>query len=264
MALKKKYKVLITILVLLVLGILFYKFFIQIRHVKAGEIGIKASPGSPVDNSADYDIEAIRGYVVFMPLYTDFVVYPTTIQVVSYDSMQVSSKDGIEFQVKPNVSFQLDESKATQFYKVTRSSLEEVSKGYLKEIVASSYVSAANSFTADSLATNERQFDATVNIILAEKMNEFGLILKNTVSNLEYPESIKAAIALRVKTLQDALIAEHRLREVDAIRREDSLRYSALTHLAIQKLFIDKWDGKLTSGGGEVSRIYDSISKNAK
>lgn len=261
MTIKKKYKALVLILLVLALAGVFYTYFIQIRHVKAGEIGIKASLGSPIDNAADFDIKAVKGYVVFMPLYTDLVIYPTTIQIAVYDSITVPSKDGVQFRIKPSISYQLDETKVQQFYKSLRLSLSDVSRTYLKEIVSASYVSASNTFTADSLTLSEARFDSLANSILRAKMEDIGLILKNTISNMEYPESIKKAVTLRVKAQQDVLVAERKLIEIDVVRKEDSLRYSSLTPLAIQKMFIDKWDGKMPAYGGEISRIYDSISK---
>lgn len=254
MAMKKKYKIIILILAIFVILGLFYTFFIQIRHVNAGEIGVKSS-------LSENNVHSVKGYVVFMPLYTDLAIYPTTIQVISYDSIPISSKDGIRFHVKPSISYQLNESKVTDLYKMSRSPFSTLNNGYLKDLVAAIYSSTANIFDADSLATNERIFNKLAYESLAVKMEQIGLTLMNTVSNLEYPESIKSAIAIRMKTLQEALIAENKLRYADALRKEDSLRFSALTPLAIQKMFIDKWDGKMppyTTNG--ISRIYDSIN----
>lgn len=262
MALKKSTKIVITILIIAAILALFYTFFVQVRRVNAGEIGVKASLGSPVDNNADFKIEAVKGYVVFMPLYSDVAIYPTSIQVALYDSIRILSNDAVYLHIRPSVSFQLDESKVIQFYKATRSSQPLSDGSYLKELVTSSYITAAATFTADSIANNENEFEELANKILSVKLNEIGIILKNTVSNIDYPESVRYAIDLRAKAVQEALIVESRLRQVEALRKEDSLRYSALTPLAIQKMFIDKWDGKMSGNKGEVSRIYDSISGN--
>lgn len=263
MALKKRTKVVITILIIAAILALFYTFFVQIRSVNAGEIGVKASLGSPVDNNADFRIEAVKGYVVFMPLYSDFVVYPTSVQVASYDSIRIISKDAVYLYVSPSVSYQLDESKVVQFYKATRSSQPLSDGSYLKDLVTSSYIKAAATFTVDSIANNEMKFEELSNKILTEKLNEIGIVLKNMLSNVEYPEAVRHSIDLRIKSMQEALIIEGRLRQVEALRKEDSLRYSALTPLAIQKMFIDKWDGKMPGSKSEVSRIYDTISENS-
>lgn len=261
MALKKKYKFLITLLLIIAVGVLFYTFFVQIRHVKAGEIGVKASLGSPIDNGVDYDIRTVKGYIVFMPLYTDFVTYPTTIQVTTYDDIAISTQDGMQFHLKPSISYQVNEAKAIQLYKSNRS-LSVLNNGYLKEIVTASYAAVANSFSADSLVMNKQQFETLVNTTLVIKMNDIGLELKNITSNMKYPEIIENAISLRAQALQDALVTESKLREIEAQSREDSIRFSVLTPLAIQKMYIEKWDGKMPAYGGEIYRIHDSISKN--
>lgn len=271
MALKKKYKVLIFTVVILVLLGLFYTYFVQIRQVKSGEIGVKASIGSPIDNSKDYDVEAVKGYVIFMPVYTDFVTYPTTIQLVNYDSMLVVARDGVQFYINPDISYQLDEKKADVYYRSCRLPFSEVGTGYLKTLVSGAYAAAANGFMSDSLVNNMQQFEASAGTMLSAKMNDVGLLLKNSTSNLRIPASIKEIIDLRSLALQNAILAEDKRKQAEAevlleivkadgIRKEDSLRNSSLTPLAIQKMFIDKWDGKLPVYG-DTPKIYKNITE---
>lgn len=262
---------LIVIVVLLALAVLFYTYFVQVRHVKAGEIGIKASVGNPIDNGEDFDIQAVKGYVFFMPIYTDFTTYPTTMQIVPYDSMRIVAKDGVQFYVKPSISYQLDEKKVVQYYRAFRKPLNEINQTYLKELVSTSYATAANGFGSDSLVNNQKQFETALNTILSARMSEIGLDLKNVVSNLQVPQQLKDIIALRGEALQNAILAEDKRKQAeaealiqvvnaDAARQGDSLKNAALTPLSIQKMFIDKWDGKLPVYG-ETPKIYKNITE---
>ena len=102
-------------------------------------------------------------------------------------------------------------------------------------------------------------------------MGEIGLILKNTNSNLQIPQKIKDIIALRSQALQNAILAEDKIKQAEAEAqialleartksREDSLKNSAITSLAIQKMFIEKWDGKLPVYG-DTPKIYKNITE---
>lgn len=268
---RKKWKLLLILLLIIAIGGIFGTFFMQIKHIPAGYIGVKSSIGNPLDNSVDYDVKLIKGYVIFMPLYTEITVYPTTIQTAAYDSIKINAWDGTEFIVKPRVSYLLDEAKAGLFYKNYKQSLNEINNHYLKEVVAHSYSTAAGTFGSDSLVSNKNAFEIEASKILASKMGEIGLVLKNINSNLEIPQKIKDIIALRSQTLQNAILAEDKKKQAEAEAeiqlieartksREDSLKNSAMTSLAIQKMFIEKWDGKLPVYG-ETPKIYKNITE---
>lgn len=267
----KKWKFLLILLLMIIIGGVFSKFFMQIKHIQSGYIGVKSSIGNPLDNTTDYDLKIIKGYAIFVPLYTEITTYPTYIQTAAYDSIKINTLDGTEFIVKPRISYQVDETKILLLYKNSKQSLSEINKNYLKEIIAYTYSNAASSFSADSLITDRNSFESLVNKTLSSKMSEIGLILKNTNSNLQIPQSIQEVIALRNQTLQNTIIAEDKKRQSEAegeilltkakIRsKEDSLENSAITPLAIQKMFIEKWDGKLPIYG-DTPKIYKSITE---
>ncbi len=267
----KRWKFLLILLLIIVIGGVFTKFFLQIKHIPSGYIGVKSSIGSLANSSNDYDLKIIKGYAIFMPLHTEITVYPTTIQTASYDSITINALDGTEFVVKPSISYQLDESKVTLLYKNSNQTLSEINNSYLKEIVTHSYAAASGSFSSDSLVSNKNAFEASVNGILSAKMDEIGLILKNTNSNLQIPQKIKEIIALRSQTLQNAILAEDKIKQAEAEAqiilleastksKEDSLKNSAITSLAIQKMFIEKWDGKLPVYG-DTPKIYKNITE---
>jgi hypothetical protein len=266
-----KWKVLLTLFIFIILLGVFFKFFMQVRHIQSGYIGIKSSAGSLINNSADYDIQTVKGYVVYIPMYTELVILPTTIQNAAYDSLRINTKDGVEFIVKPRVSYQLDETKSDLFFKNCHKQLDDIKKSYLKEIVANAYSSIASIYNSDSLVANKQNFEVEVNQNLNIKMSEIGLILRNTNSNLEIPQKIKDIIELRSIALQHAILAEDKKKQIEAeaeiqiikantIRKEDSLKNTSLTDYAIQKMFIEKWDGKLPVYG-ETPKIYKNITE---
>lgn len=263
MPLKRKYKVLLTILGVIALTALFYTFFIQIKKVSPGHIGVKATKVSLINNGDGYNVSTIKGYVVFMPLLTELTIYPTTIQTKIYaDSTKILSSDGNQFIVRPSISYQIEEGRVVEFYKSVKNNIDDFNNNYLKELINSSYSTVINGYTTDSLVQNIEKIETKVFDILAEKLQTLGLQLKTVNSNIEIPKEIEQKLAQRAITIQNALLAKERMYEVFAKanlqRLEDSLRYSVLSPLIIQKLFIDKWDGKMSSQNG-ILKAYKEI-----
>lgn len=254
MTMGKKYKVLALVLGLLALGTLFYLLFIRFYQIKNDEVGVKVNIG-------DSTVEAIRGDVVYMPLRTYLYIYPTTIQTIAMDTIRVIVKDGVEFAIAPSVSYQLSATKADIFYTKCGKSMDLMNKTFLREQVRKAFSDAANAFTADSLVYHKNRFEKSAYEQLSEQLGNVGLVLISSDSNLEIPKRIKDIVDLRAQALQDAIVAESRFREANALRREDSLRNSALTSLAIQRMFIDKWNGKFPNNG-DVPQIYKDITGN--
>lgn len=254
MAIKKKYKFLIFVVILLALGYVFYAFFLRIVQIGNDEVGVRVE----LNNS---QVDVVRGDLMYMPLRTRLYIYPATIQAIMYeDSVRVAVKDGILFYLLPRISYQLNAGRADLFYEKCGKTIDEINKVYLKELVYATYAKAASGYTADSLIYNKQQFEQLANEELKAKMDDVGLILKTSNSNLSVPKQIQDIVNLRVQALQDAIVAEMRLRQVDAQRREDSLRNSALTPLSIQKAFIDKWDGKFRQDT-PLPKVYKDITE---
>ena len=247
MAVKNKHKALIILLLLIVIGVIFSVFFVQVTQMESNEVAVKVGLG-------DSNVEVVSGDVVYMPLRTQLYVYPTIIRTKSFDSIVFILKDGVQFQFSPSISYRLDPAKADLFYRRCGTSLSVAERGPLKEFVKTAFLDAANGFTTDSLMYNKQTFEKTANERLSGLLNNVGLVLESSNSNMVVPNIIQDIVTLRAKALQEALIVESSLRESEAQRKSDSLQYSVLTPLAIQKMFIDKWDGKLN--GNDVTPIF--------
>lgn len=260
MAIGRKYKILITATsIILILG-LFYTFFIQIKNVSSGYIGVKATKANLINN--EYSISTVKGYAVFMPLFTELTIYPTTIQTAAYSSgMKIIASDGNEFVAHPRVSYQLEETKIIEYFQLIKKGPNEFNNEYLKELVSNSYAAIASRYTTDSLIQNMADFDLEANTLLTQRVKELGLTLRTSNSFLAVPDSMKRMFQQRALTIQHALLAKEQIREVYAkanlLRLDDSLRYSVLNPLVIQKLFIDKWDGKLSTNIEALKAISD-------
>ena len=236
------------LIILIAAVVAVFYFFVRVYHVDSGYIGVKSSINNPADETEAYHVSTVNGYVVYVPLLTDLKIYPTS--VLSYDlgEVKVHSQDGVGFIASPKVSLQLDPSKAGEYSKNFK---EEIDKNpYLKEAIVSSFVTATSLYSTDSLIRNKAAYEKQLSDILSNKLkNEYFVLLKNVNTNLQYPHEVKDKIELKAKVQQDILVAETQAKltyiEADSKRKKDSLEYSTLSKLSIQKLFIDKWDGRL-------------------
>lgn len=262
----KKWKFFICILLLTTIACCIFYFFVRIRHIEPGFVGVKSTINNPADNSSDYEMSVVKGYVVYIPLLTDVRVYPTTVQTISYNNMSVTASDGVDFRINPRISYQLDENRILSYYKNFKEDLSKINNGYLKEITANAFILSAGNFDSDSLANNRSTFEKNANLLLTENMNKAGFLLKNLNSNLEIPQKIKDLVELRAKTKQDALLATEEINvayaKANMLRVQDSLINASLTPLSIQKMFIEKWDGKLNSSVSE-PKAYRDINTDA-
>lgn len=261
---RKKWKWLLIFILLIAAVFAVFYFFVRIYHVNTGYIGVKSSIDNPADNSASYDVKLVNGYVVYIPLMTTLEVYPTT--VFSYDLGQkkVYTRDGISLTFSPKVSLQLDETKADYYYKNFKDTYPSKNETII-DAIQNVFANEASTFETDSLIKYKVNFEKQLEKQLADKLKEYGILVKNINSNLEYPEDVKSRVELKVKTEQDILVAETEARlayiKAESKRQQDSLEYSTLSKLSIQKLFIDKWDGRLASNP-EQPIMYRDINSN--
>ncbi len=247
---KKKKSILTAVIIIAVIGLIL-GFGMRIKHVDTGYIGIKSSITNPFDNSSEHKISVVKsGYVVYIPLCTQIWIYPTTVQTAAYNTITIRTNDGMEFVIKPRISYQLNADKALSFYTNYKVNLNQLNNNYLKEITAGTYSLAVSNYSSDSLIHNIGNFEAEAFKSLSSKMADAGLTLMNANPNLEIPPKIKELVEQRNLAKHNMLLAQDKFQEVYAKtnveRVKDSLLNSALTSLAIQKMFIEKWDGKLS------------------
>jgi regulator of protease activity HflC (stomatin/prohibitin superfamily) len=267
--LSKKVRLIIIATIIVVLGILFMKYFIAIERIDAGHTGIRVNlVGS---NKGVDDITEVTGWVFYMPLFTAIYEFPTFTQVKDYDPFIVNARDGSEFTVDPTFSYYVDIASVPQIFRQYRRTLKELENGFLKNVVYDSYRIIANKYPSDSLMSNRQQFEDEVQNSLSEILKKEGFIYQQLTSNLIPPQSLKDAIDAKNKTTQEAIQAENRLRQAEADakakiitaeaeKRVNDLKASALTPLIIQQMFLEKWDGKLPVYG-ETPHLFKEITK---
>ena len=108
-------------------------------------------------------------------------------------------------------------------------------------------------------------------IRLISTLNKENFQLEQLTSGLQYPESIVNAVNAKNEAVQKAMKSQNEVavvkaeaeKAIIAARAEaeaNKLREQALTPAILEKMWIEKWDGKLPVYG-QVPTIFKDISK---
>jgi regulator of protease activity HflC (stomatin/prohibitin superfamily) len=265
--------------ILLLVGavVALFIFLFSVERIDAGHVGVKVNlygDGKGVD-----DVTEVTGWVLYNPIQTKIVEFPTYVQHKEYkqtiedgqilgdESFVVNSKDGSEFHVSPLLNYSVKREKVPYIFSKYRVTLDEIEGGFLKTAVYDAFRVVANSYTADALISNRQEFEAKVRQVLIKQLEPEGFILSQFTSNLVYPETFKKAIEAKNNAVQSALTAENRVKQAEAEAKikvataegnaqalltnaraqaeSNKLRQQTLNSLLLQQMWIDKWDGKL-------------------
>ena len=259
----------VSVLVLLIFG------FTGCERIDAGHVGVKVNlygDGKGVD-----DVTEVTGWVLYNPISTKIVEFPTYVQHKEYkkteegvdESFVVNSKDGSEFHCSPMVNYAVKREKVPYIFGKYRVELDRIEEGFLKTSIFDAFRVVANSYTADALISNRQEFEIKVRQVLEKELAPEGFILQQFTSNLVYPETFKKAIEAKNNAVQSALMAENQVKTAEAQARikiataegnaqalltnaraeaeSNKLRQQTLTPLLLQQMWIEKWRGDVPS-----------------
>lgn len=259
----------VSVLVLMIFS------FTGCERIDAGHVGVKVNlygDGKGVD-----DVTEVTGWVLYNPISTKIVEFPTYVQHKEYkkiedgvdESFVVNSKDGSEFHCSPMVNYAVKREKVPYIFAKYRVELNRIEEGFLKTSIFDAFRVVANSYTADALISNRQEFEIKVRQVLEKQLAPEGFILQQFTSNLVYPETFKKAIEAKNNAVQSALMAENQVKTAEAQARikiataegnaqalltnaraeaeSNKLRQQTLTPLLLQQMWIEKWRGDVPS-----------------
>jgi regulator of protease activity HflC (stomatin/prohibitin superfamily) len=265
----------VSVLVLMIFS------FTGCERIDAGHVGVKVNlygDGKGVD-----DVTEVTGWVLYNPISTKIVEFPTYVQHKEYkkteegvdESFVVNSKDGSEFHCSPMVNYAVKREKVPYIFGKYRVELSRIEEGFLKTALYDAFRVVANSYTADALISNRQEFEIKVRQVLEKQLSPEGFVLQQFTSNLVYPETFKKAIESKNNAVQQSLTAENQVKTAEAQARikiataegnaqalltnaraeaeSNKLRQQTLTPMLLQQMAIERWDGSLPQyqvGGG--------------
>ena len=220
------------------------------------------------------DINLVTGWVVYNPWTKQIYEYPTWVQTVDYEPFTINAKDGPLFTIDPNVNIKIADGKAPQVFKKYRKELNDVIHGPVLKYIKDACRIEINKFTTDEIVSNREKVEDAIEKRLKANLEREGFILDQFTSGLSYPQSIIDAIDQKTKAVQDAQRVENEVKKTEAEAKKiliaaqaekqaNELRTQALTPAILQKMWIEKWDGKLpeTMAGGDSKLLLNLPSK---
>lgn len=242
-----------------------------IERIDAGCEGIEVSLYG--DDRGIGDVNLVTGWVVYNPWTKQIYEYPTYVQTVDYEPFTINAKDGPLFTIDPNVNIKVADGKAPQVFKKYRKELNDVIHGPVLKYIKDACRIEINKFTTDQIVSNREAVENAIEKRLTASLAKEGFILDQFTSGLTYPESIVESINAKTKAIQEAQRVENEVAKTKAEaekvliaaraeKEANELRTQALTPAVLQKMWIEKWDGKLpvTMAGGD-SKLLLNLPK---
>lgn len=239
------------------------------ERIDAGHEGILVNLYG--DQKGVGEVSMCTGYVWYVPFTQQVFEYPTYVQTVDYEPFTINAKDGSEFVVDPTISLKVIDGKSPEVFKKYRKELHEVINGTLYNYVKNAFRIQLNNFTTDYIVSNRDSIEKAIESYLAADLREENFQLEQLTSGLKYPETIVTAVNAKNKAIQEAqraqnevLVAEAEAKKLlvaaQAEAEANRLKQQALTPQILEKMWIEKWDGKLPVYG-QVPTLFRDISK---
>lgn len=190
------------------------------------------------------------------------------------DMFKITAARGGTFMIDPSYEFRIIHDSAVavtheqrQYKKDDNDTwLANIGKEVLNRQVTNAYREAAREVSVDSLFNNQTVFEKSVEEKLREVFKQRGFALLNLTAGIKPSEEMEQMITKRNAQLfaiqqikQEAETEKSRL-ELEIFKAEGDLKLAkltaekmqtqntTLTAAQLQKLWIDKWDGKLPAG----------------
>lgn len=223
------------------------------------------------DDKGVGEVSMCTGMIYYNPFTQSVYEYPTFVQTVDYEPFTINAKDGSEFTVDPTVSLKIIDGKSPIVFKKYRKDLQKVIHSTLYNYVKDAFRIQLNNFTTDYIVSNRDSIENAIENHLTKALLDENFQLEQLTSGLAYPETIVKAVNAKNETIQKAQQAENEVKVAEANAKKlliaaqaeaeaNKLKQQALTPQILEKMWIEKWDGKLPVYG-QVPTIFKDISK---
>src|SRR5580658_8191893 len=214
---------------LLVAVIFVLSFLLRVTRIEAGHVGVEINLAGSQRGASEIPIRT--GWVVYSPLRTQIIEFPTYVQTVKWtrdtpeghpinEEMGFNSKEGMEILVDVSLSYAIDQSKVPDFYAKYRvSDLELFTHGILRDIVRNSLNEVASTFTVEDIyGERKADFLGKVQAMIEQKVAPVGVSVQQFgfIGAPRVPEVIAAAITAKAQAIQQAERARNELATTQA------------------------------------------------
>ena len=184
------------------------------------------------------------------------------------ESIAFQSSEGTQVSMDMGVSYSLIVNKVPDMYRKFRQGVDELTSVVIRNTIRDAIGRVSALYTVNDLVGPKKgEFIQRVLESVRSTMRPHGVSIEQLyiASEIRVPQGIRESLELKTRAIQDAERTENQLRQAIAQARKDSveaagraqanrLEQTSITPQLLQRLWIEKWDGKsptvVGSGGG--------------
>lgn len=229
-----------------------------VKTVGAGEVGI-------ITRFGEVNRVAESGLTFKIPLIEGMTKMQTRVQKQEAKT-DAATKDLQEVNGAIAVNYTLTSENALKVYKELGNDYAET---IITPILHESFKQGISGYTAEQLMANRTEVKKAIQEALQQRLEAYGIaVVDANLTDLNFSAEFNAAIEQKAVMQQEAerskqelekvkIEAESKIESAKAEAEAQRLQQSTLTKEMIQKMWIEKWDGKLPEVSSDNGVIVD-------
>jgi regulator of protease activity HflC (stomatin/prohibitin superfamily) len=204
-------------------------FLVRATRIEAGYTGIEVNLAGSQRGASEIPIRT--GWVVYSPLTTQIIEFPTFVQTVKWtrdtneghpinEEMGFNSKEGMEIFVDVSISYAIDPRKVPDFYvKYRLNDLDLFTHGILRDIVRNSLNEVASTYVVEDIYGEKKaEFLGKVEDQIQSKVTNVGVGIQQFgfIGAPRVPAVIATAITAKANAIQQSERAKNELATTQA------------------------------------------------
>lgn len=210
-------------------GLLLGLFLLRVTRIEAGHVGVEINLAGKQRGASEIPVRT--GWVVYSPLSTQIIEFPTFVQTVKWtkdtseghpinEEMGFNSKEGMEIFTDVSLSYAIEPSKVPDFYvKYRVSDMDQFTHGILRDVVRNSLNEVASTYVVEDIYGEKKaEFLRKVQSMIEQKMAPVGVNVQQFgfIGAPRVPSVIAAAITAKAQAIQQAERARNELATTQA------------------------------------------------
>ncbi len=219
----------IILAALVIVALLVLSLVLRVTRIEAGHVGVEINLAGRQRGASEIPVRT--GWVVYSPLTTQIIEFPTYVQTVKWtkdtseghptnEEMGFNSKEGMEIFVDVSLSYAIDPAKAPDFYvKYRVDDLDRFTHGILRDIVRNSLNEVASTYVVEDIyGEGKAQFLHKVESMIQQKVAPVGVGVQQFgfIGAPRVPPVIATAITAKAQAVQQAERARNELATTQA------------------------------------------------
>jgi regulator of protease activity HflC (stomatin/prohibitin superfamily) len=204
-------------------------FLVRATRIEAGHVGVEINLAGSQRGASEIPVRT--GWVVYSPLSTQIIEFPTYVQTVKWtkdiseghpinEEMGFNSREGMEIFVDVSLSYAIDPQHVPDFYvKYRVSDLDLFTHGILRDIVRNSLNEVASTYNVEDIyGDHKAEFLRKVQAMIEQKVAPVGVSVQQFgfIGAPRVPAVIATAITAKAQAIQQAERARNELATTQA------------------------------------------------